>query len=47
MSLLSRFQLAERGSNVRQEVIAGLTTFLAMVYSVIVVPNMLSAAGFP
>ncbi len=47
MSFLSRFQLAERGSNVRQEVIAGLTTFLAMVYSVIVVPNMLSAAGFP
>ncbi|MDG6353859.1 NCS2 family permease [Glaesserella parasuis] len=47
MSLLPRFQLAERGSNVRQEVIAGLTTFLAMVYSVIVVPNMLSAAGFP
>ncbi|MDO9949216.1 NCS2 family permease [Glaesserella parasuis] len=47
MSLLSRFQLAERGSNVRQEVIAGLTTFLAMVYSIIVVPNMLSAAGFP
>ncbi|ATW43059.1 putative permease yjcD [Glaesserella parasuis] len=47
MSLLSRFQLAERGSNARQEVIAGLTTFLAMVYSVIVVPNMLSAAGFP
>ncbi|MDO9981299.1 NCS2 family permease [Glaesserella parasuis] len=47
MSLLSRFQLEERGSNVRQEVIAGLTTFLAMVYSVIVVPNMLSAAGFP
>ncbi|MCT8613709.1 NCS2 family permease [Glaesserella parasuis] len=46
MSLLSRFQLAERGSNVRQEVIAGLTTFLAMVYSVIVVPNMLSAAVF-
>ncbi|MDO4697386.1 MAG: NCS2 family permease [Pasteurellaceae bacterium] len=47
MSLLSRFQLQERGSNVRQEIIAGLTTFLAMVYSVIVVPNMLSAAGFP
>ena len=47
MSILSRFQLAERGSNVRQEVIAGLTTFLAMVYSVIVVPSMLSNAGFP
>lgn len=47
MSLLSYFQLQERGSSLRQEVIAGLTTFLAMVYSVIVVPNMLSAAGFP
>lgn len=47
MSLNSLFQLKERGSNVRQEIIAGLTTFLAMVYSVIVVPNMLSAAGFP
>lgn len=47
MSLNSLFQLKERGSNIRQEVIAGLTTFLAMVYSVIVVPNMLSAAGFP
>lgn len=47
MSLNAIFQLSERGSNVRQEIIAGLTTFLAMVYSVIVVPNMLSAAGFP
>lgn len=47
MSLNTLFQLKERGSNVRQEIIAGLTTFLAMVYSVIVVPNMLSAAGFP
>lgn len=47
MSFLSIFQLKARGSNVRQEVTAGLTTFLAMVYSVIVVPNMLSAAGFP
>ncbi|WP_301098881.1 NCS2 family permease [Otariodibacter sp.] len=47
MSVQSLFQLKERGSNIRQEIIAGLTTFLAMVYSVIVVPNMLSAAGFP
>lgn len=31
----------------RQEVLAGLTTFLAMVYSVIVVPSMLGKAGFP
>lgn len=47
MSLEKHFELAQRGSTVRQEIIAGLTTFLAMVYSVIVVPNMLSAAGFP
>ena len=47
MSLLSYFQIQERGSTVRQEVIAGFTTFLAMVYSVIVVLNMLSQAGFP
>lgn len=47
MSFLSHFQLKERGSNLRQEIIAGLTTFLAMVYSVIVVPNMLKEAGFP
>ncbi|MDP8078648.1 NCS2 family permease [Phocoenobacter skyensis] len=47
MSLSSLFQMKERGSSIRQEVIAGLTTFLAMVYSVIVVPSMLSQAGFP
>lgn len=28
---MSLFKFEERGSNVRQEVIAGLTTFLAMV----------------
>ncbi len=41
------FNISARGSSVRQEVIAGLTTFLAMVYSVIVVPGMLGKAGFP
>lgn len=41
------FNISERGSSVRQEVLAGLTTFLAMVYSVIVVPGMLGKAGFP
>ena len=40
------FHITERGSSVRQELVAGLTTFLAMVYSVIVVPSMLGAAGF-
>lgn len=41
------FQISARGSHVRQELIAGLTIFLAMVYSVIVVPSMLGKAGFP
>ncbi|WCE31685.1 NCS2 family permease [Vibrio sp. SCSIO 43137] len=40
------FRISERGSSVKQECIAGLTTFLAMVYSIIVVPNMLGVAGF-
>jgi AGZA family xanthine/uracil permease-like MFS transporter len=40
------FNISARGSSVRQEVLAGLTTFLAMVYSVIVVPSMLGKAGF-
>ncbi|MFC1233782.1 NCS2 family permease [Vibrio sp. F74] len=40
------FQISARGSTVKQEMLAGLTTFLAMVYSVIVVPSMLGAAGF-
>lgn len=44
--LEQRFELTARKSSLRQEVIAGFTTFLAMVYSVIVVPGMLSNAGF-
>lgn len=42
----SYFEISVRGSTLRTEIIAGLTTFLAMVYSVIVVPKMLGAAGF-
>lgn len=45
-SLDARFKISARGSTVRQEIVAGLTTFLAMVYSVIVVPGMLGKAGF-
>ena len=40
------FCIAERGSSIDTELVAGVTTFLAMVYSVIVIPGMLSAAGF-
>src|SRR3954451_21249743 len=39
------FQLAERGTNVRTEVLAGATTFLTMVYIVIVNPAILAQAG--
>ena len=46
-SLDAMFKISARGSTVRQEIVAGLTTFLAMVYSVIVVPGMLGKAGFP
>jgi AGZA family xanthine/uracil permease-like MFS transporter len=35
-----------RGSTQRREVVAGITTFMAMVYAVFVVPGMLGKAGF-
>lgn len=41
------FQLESRGTNVRTEVIAGVTTFLTMAYIVVVNPAILSAAGVP
>jgi len=40
------FQISARGSSTRQEVVAGITTFMAMVYAVFVVPGMLGKAGF-
>ncbi|WP_346837846.1 NCS2 family permease [Microbulbifer sp. SAOS-129_SWC] len=45
-SLLERlFKLSERETNVRREVIAGVTTFLTMAYIIFVNPNVLAAAG--
>ena len=45
--LLDRyFDISSRGSTQRQEIVAGITTFLAMVYSVFVVPGMFGKAGF-
>ncbi|WP_175823551.1 NCS2 family permease [Burkholderia sp. BCC0419] len=40
------FGISARGSTQRREIIAGVTTFLAMVYSVFVVPGMFGKAGF-
>ena len=39
------FHLKERGSNVKTELLAGVTTFLTCVYIVAVNPTILSAAG--
>lgn len=40
------FDMTRRGSSLRQETLAGATTFLTMVYSVFVVPGMFGEAGF-
>lgn len=45
--LARRFQLAERGTSVRVEVLGGVATFLTMSYIVFVNPAILSAAGLP
>ena len=39
------FKLKENGTTVRTEIIAGVTTFLAMAYILAVNPSILSAAG--
>ncbi|MFD2615145.1 NCS2 family permease [Paenibacillus gansuensis] len=39
------FKLKEHGTNVRTEIMAGLTTFMAMAYILTVNPNILSAFG--
>ncbi|HEY2566994.1 MAG TPA: hypothetical protein VGH95_04730 [Candidatus Aquirickettsiella sp.] len=41
------FKIHARGSTLQREVMAGVTIFLAMLYSVVVIPNMLKLAGFP
>jgi AGZA family xanthine/uracil permease-like MFS transporter len=41
------FKLEENGTTFSKEVVAGLTTFFAMVYIIFVNPNMLSQTGMP
>jgi len=41
------FKFKERGTDLRTELLAGLTTFLTMAYIVFVNPGILSAAGVP
>lgn len=45
--LESLFHIRERGSSVRTECVAGLTSFMAMCYLIFVVPDILSDAGLP
>jgi len=48
MSPLDKFfKLTEHGSNVRTEVVAGITTFLTMAYIIFVNPAILGDAGVP
>jgi AGZA family xanthine/uracil permease-like MFS transporter len=48
MTFLERtFHIEERGSTVRTEILAGLTTFLTMAYIVFVNPAILSETGMP
>jgi adenine/guanine/hypoxanthine permease len=42
-----RFELSARGSNLRTEILAGVTTFLTMAYIVLVNPAILGQAGMP
>jgi AGZA family xanthine/uracil permease-like MFS transporter len=42
-----RFQIRERGSTVRTEVLGGVVTFLTMAYIVFVNPAILASAGMP
>lgn len=45
--LENRFKLSEQGTDVRTELLAGLTTFLTMAYIVFVNPAILGDAGMP
>jgi AGZA family xanthine/uracil permease-like MFS transporter len=45
--LARRFAFAERGTNLRVEVLGGVATFLTMSYILFVNPAILSAAGIP
>ncbi len=41
------FKFSERGTDLRTEIVAGVTTFLTMAYIIFVNPGILSAAGVP
>lgn len=44
-SLEQRFQLSQNNTNIRTEILAGITTFATMSYVLATIPNMLEKAG--
>jgi AGZA family xanthine/uracil permease-like MFS transporter len=46
-SLSSFFKFEQLGSTVKQEILAGVTTFVTMAYIIVVNPKILEAAGMP
>lgn len=48
ISMLERFfKLSENNTTVRTEVVAGITTFVAMAYIIFLNPSVLSMTGMP
>lgn len=45
MSLEKMFHLSENGTDVKKEVLAGITTFMTMAYILAVNPNILGVSG--
>lgn len=45
--MLSRFKLRENNTTVGRELLAGATTFFAMVYIIAVNPSILAISGMP
>lgn len=45
--IVNYFRLPQLGTTIKQEVVAGLTTFVTMAYIIIVNPKILEAAGMP
>lgn len=41
------FQFEEKETNLKKEIIGGLTTFLTMAYALFLIPNVLAEAGMP
>ena len=41
------FEISAQGSEIKTECVAGMTTFLAMIYIIVVNPALLAAAGMP